>query len=531
MPAEILAADRFGWRQHTGEGVHTLATGDPAAEAAMRNALLSGANTPDQLAHAVRDIAGHFAVIAQSLTTCCAIVDHCRSSPVFYAGDTVSNDAHLLRRDKRLDTPDPIGVSDAAMAGFVTGNRTLFTGLHQLEAGNLAVWAKGAGMPVVRRHRNYMPTEIDRRTEAGLIDGFLSVLDEAVTRTITHAGGRPIWVPLSGGLDSRLLLAKFVEQGYENLFAFTYGPKGNDEMRAAKIIAERLAVRWSFLPSRPGNMRRFFASPARQEYWDYCDGLSAVPNFQDMLTLREFRARGALPDDAVLVNGQTGDFVSGGHIPKALMQTDPQPDTLFDAIVGKHFSLWASLKTPARLGELRERVFAQLGRPAGNSLDRNQAIALYEQFEFDERQAKYVINGQRNYEFLGLDWSLPLWDSALVEFWRNVPVEMKFGQKLFRAALIRWDYRGLFRDFEPEVDQWSGLAKAVLIPSRLIRLSLGRARRDMFLRHMLYFGMYQDQYAPFGYPEFLRNARDLRNPVSLLSRAWLAEHGLSGPSS
>ena len=50
----------------------------------------------------------------------------------------------------------------------------------------------------------------------------------------------------------------------------------------------------------------------------------------------------------------------------------------------------------------------------------------------------------------------------------------------------------------------------------------------MFLRHMLYFGMYRDQYAPFGYATFLRNARDLRNPVSLLSRAWLAERGLGG---
>jgi asparagine synthase (glutamine-hydrolysing) len=138
-----------------------------------------------------------------------------------------------------------------------------------------------------------------------------------------------------------------------------------------------------------------------------------------------------------------------------------------------------------------------------------------------------VINGQRNYEFLGLDWSLPLWDSALVAFWRNIPVEQKFRQKLFAQALARWDYRGLFRDFNPKVDQWSGAARAVLIPSRLIRLSRGAARRDAFLRRMLYFGMYRDQYAPFGYATFLREAGDLRNPVSLLSRAWLEELGLS----
>lgn len=511
--------------------IRTLATGDPDAEVAVRRVLEAGTPTPAQLAHALRDIAGQFAVIARSATACCAIVDHCRSSPVFHTEDAVSNDAHLLRRERQLDTPDPIGVSDAAMAGFVSGNRTLFEGLHQLEAGCLAIWSPGTTAPAITRYRDYMPGVIDQRSESELVDGFLAVLDDAIARTISTAAGRPIWIPLSGGLDSRLLLAKFVEQGYDNLFAFTYGPNGNDEMHAARFIAGRLGVRWSFLASRPGGMRRFFAGPERREYWEYCDGLSSVPNFQDLLTLREFRNRGALPDDAVLVNGQTGDFISGGHIPASLMQADISPDNLFDAIVGKHFSLWHSLKTPSRLDELRARVFAQFDIPVGSTLDRDHAIALYEQFEFDERQSKYVINGQRNYEFLGLDWSLPLWDSALVEFWRNVPVELKFRQKLFRTALARWDYRGLFRDFEPEVDQWSGLAKAVLIPSRLIRLSLGPARRDMFLRHMLYFGMYRDQYAPFGYVEFLKNARDLRNPVSLLSRAWLAERGLAGQTS
>lgn len=526
MPVEILAADRFAWRRNLGATVETLATGDPAAETAVRNALATGPLSPATLSRAVASVSGHFAVIAKDRETACAIVDHCRSSPVFFTNDAVSNDAHLLRRTRQLDVPDAIGVEDAAMAGFVTGGRTLFEGLNQLPAGSLAIWQDGPAK--IARYRDHMPTTRDTRTESALAEEFLSVLDDAIMRTITAANGRPIWVPLSGGRDSRILLAKFVERGYDNLHAFTYGPPGNDEKRAAQIIAERLGVSWSFLASRPGRMRKFFASADRQDYWNYCDGLSAVPNFQDLLTLREYRRRGALPEDAILVNGQTGDFISGGHIPAKLMASDPTSQTLFDAILAKHFSLWRSLKTPDRLAALRERVFTQLGVQPDGRLERDHAIALYEQFEFDERQAKYVINGQRNYEYLGLDWSLPLWDSALVEFWRNIPVEVKFRQKLFAAALAHWNYRDLFRDFDPQVDQWSGLAKAVLIPSRLIRLSLGPARRDAFLRHMLYFGMYRDQYAPFGYAEFLRHARDLRNPVSLLSREWLRMRGLSG---
>ena len=439
----------------------------------------------------------------------------------------MSNDARLLQREAGLTEPDPDGVADAEMAGFVTGANTLFRGLRQLEAGGLALWRAGSGAPEVTRYRVYLPDAPDARPESEMAGDMMARLDAAIERTMVQAGGRPIWVPLSAGLDSRLLLAKFVEHGYDNLRAFTYGPLGNDEMRAARVIADRLEVPWTFHPSRPADMRSFFSSGELQAYWDYCDGLSAVPNFQDLLTLHDLDRRGTLPEDAVVVNGQTGDFISGGHIPAALMTDEPGADGLFNAIVAKHFSLWTSLKTPERLEDVRARTFERLGVTPDPRMDRETAIAHYERFEYEERQAKYVINGQRNYGYLGRDWALPLWDSGFVEFWRNVPVARKYRQQLFRDALARWDYRGLFRDFQPRVDQWSGLTKAILVPSRLIRLTLGREARDRFLRRMLYFGMYHDQYAPFGYGRFLKAAGDLRNPVSLLSREWLARQGLS----
>ena len=126
-------------------------------------------------------------------------------------------------------------------------------------------------------------------------------------------------------------------------------------------------------------MRRLFDSAAFRDYWAFGDGLCSVPNTQDFPALAWLRAAGEIPDGAVIVNGQTGDFISGGHIPAALWARDaPTLADLFAAIVDKHYSLWASLKTPENLDRLRRRVWADLDLAGDEAPARDDIIALYE---------------------------------------------------------------------------------------------------------------------------------------------------------
>ena len=53
---------------------------------------------------------------------------------------------------------------------------------------------------------------------------------------------------------------------------------------------------------------------------------------------------------------------------------------------------------------------------------------FYEFLEFQGRQTKYVINGQRVYEYFGYDWILPMWDDNYVKFWSAIPLEYKVSQ-------------------------------------------------------------------------------------------------------
>ena len=349
---KLYFSERSGWNIEERESLQICYTGNSDTTLKLIDILKGNICDIQKIKRAAARAEGHFAIIINGTSACCAITDHCRSSPIFFAENMVSNDAHLLRTKARLDTAEPSGIRDASMEGFVTGPKTLFQGMKQLEAGSLAFWNKTSVEPEIKKHTVYQPITLATSSKESMADDFLSVLDHTIKDIVNTAGGRPIWIPLSGGLDSRLLLAKLAEHRYENLFAFSYGPKANDEAKVAEFIANTLGVRWKFYPTRRRDMQKFFASADRHLYWAYSDGLSSLPTFQDLITLRKCHQSGQLPEDAILVNGQTGDFISGGHIPSSLMTGYVTKDMLLSLIIQKHFSLWSSLKTPKTLAEL-----------------------------------------------------------------------------------------------------------------------------------------------------------------------------------
>ena len=178
MSNRMIFSPRLGWKTEEDGSFKVSYTGSPDAAKTLYAALKNNNFDVQNIKREAASSQGHFAVIASSPLACCAITDHCRSSPIFFTDTMVSNDAHVLRMKAKIDVPDPQGIRDASMAGYVTEGRTLFKGLNQLESGSLAFWHKDSKKPQLARHTVYQPTSFARASTQSLADDFLSILDK-----------------------------------------------------------------------------------------------------------------------------------------------------------------------------------------------------------------------------------------------------------------------------------------------------------------------------------------------------------------
>lgn len=482
---------------------------------------------PTALGQFLASLPNDWAFVAASRGYRVAAADKVRSYPLFFSSGSfpclISPSARAIQEQVGSAFVGGAAPIEFTLAGYVTGRDTLLADVKQLQAGDLLlVPATGGGVQLHRYYR-YLPRPEERST-AEWLDDLAETTEGIFKRMIDSAQGRPLLVPLSGGLDSRLIVCMLRHLGYDNVRTFSYGLPNNHEAKIASKVAETAGFPWEFVPTSHSGFRKYFWSAARKDFWEFADGFCSIPTMQDVHPLLVLRERG-LSDDTIVVNGQSGDFISGGHIPASLLKPDGQ-EGLLDAVLNKHFALRKSLRTLANIATVSDRItssFREIELAAGHPLP---PAALYESWEWQERQCKYVIGGQRVYDWLGLSWRLPLWDSDYLRFWSRVPFELKLGQGLYKKYLRSRDYCGLFKTFNPTVWRWPGATIATVPVAQVVGLLGGRRAKDRFYDYARYIGHYGPYYSPWGWREFLRCSADIRNPVTLFVDQWLRENGI-----
>ena len=536
---QIAGSAEVYFRGYLFDGADTL-----VAESAVRHLMKlfgteAGAVIDDAaLSTSLARLAGHFALILHTPRRTIATVDRIRSIPLMYGkadGRLLIDDRGRRLRDRLGLTSrdiDPAQALAVSMSGYTVGGATLYRGLDQLRAGEALV-VNHLGQRILRWFvYDAWQTEPKANAERELSDLHRFMME----RLAQSAGGRTIAVPLSAGLDSRMIASGLKAVGYRNVTLFSYGRAGNHEAETARQIAGRLGYPWSFVPFTTAGQRAMFADASHEQgLWRDADTCGSVPFEQDWTAIASLRSSGLLPDDAIVVNGQSGDYITGNHAAPALMDlpaaTSPEDRerAILAAIMGKHYRLWQSLATPER-----DAVIAPLlgreARACGATFASSEAAhGIYEMIEYQDRQAKYVVSGQRNYDALGIEWRLPLWDDEYVLFWRRAEAQLKRNQNLYRRVLESDNWGGVWHDIKVNAKT---IRPRWIIPARLAVKAacapLGSARWHDVERRV--FGWWMDPLrlsAVVPYGRTLASSRGARHAVAWIAERYLAQHGIA----
>jgi len=376
---------------------------------------------------------GSFALALETPRHIFCAVDRVRSIPLFYAvsGNEAlfSDDANHLRDCLNPPFNEENG-AEFLVTGYVTGSDTLFDGISQLRTGEYLIYDREDETLNTYFYHRFWHGDYFSDSEEELLDRLDEVFVRVFERLIASAKGRQIVVPLSGGLDSRIIVAMLKRLGVEDVICFTYGKRGNREAEISRQVAEALGYQWYFVEYTKEKLYDCYHSDEMQHYRKYGGDLVSLPHTQDFLAVKELKEEGKIHEIAIFVPGHSGDMLAGSWIPK---DYDKSQVYTFEKFLGeslkKHYNLWKWDGAEFWL-LFKSRIQRSMGDIVVH--DNDSCANAVEFFNFNERQAKYIVNSVRVYEFFGFQWQIPLWDVELIDIFLKMPILQRIDQRIYK---------------------------------------------------------------------------------------------------
>ncbi|MBU0638086.1 MAG: hypothetical protein KKB50_04415 [Planctomycetes bacterium] len=327
-------------------------------------------------------------------------------------------------------TPDDFylpGLVSLLVNGHYLGDWTLFAGMRTVLPDSIARWDE-CGFRSVRLG-TVTPTDVNwGRAWAELVDEMYELSRAAMEAALAPHGA---WVlPLSGGVDSRLVAAVGVDRGCE-LHAYTYGPATWDEVIYARQVAKALKTPWTRVDLGTNYLTRY------SRMW--ADWFGSALHFHGMYQMPFLEhLRGAAPGP--MLQGYLGDPLAGNHV-AGLRATHDGGDC---RAVAMHGDLrWSLDDLPGLLRldatDAGAAVSAEIRREISEAPGaRFQQLMLLDLWT---RQRLFVYYQPMMYDY----WrgvATPFFDRQYARFCFSLPEEALAGRKL-QMDMIRRHYPAL----------------------------------------------------------------------------------------
>jgi len=362
-----------------------------------------------------------------------------RAVPVFYKIEQdrlyVSDNIDILLSEKSKVTYNSL--REFLVFSYVLGEKTLFGNVKQVQAGETLRCKAGSTLA----KEDYFIYDSGEEFDVGretLLQEFEEVLYKTFELYTKKLRGKKIIVPLSGGYDSRLIVTMCKEFGLTDVLCVSYGIESNFETKKASIVAQKLGYSLDIVVYKISDWISLIDTADFLRYVEYASQKSTLAHFQECLMMTYIKNKYSFsPEDVAFVPGHAADFVAGSHLPRRFLDGEVSRDILKQLIFEKH-----SLRNTKDYDLLDNYDFKL-----------QESYKNFEYFDWRERQAKFIANANRNYDYNGYSWAMPYWFNDYVLFWCKVPLIYKYQKNLYDEYLEEVIFKKYGINFDKEERQ------------------------------------------------------------------------------
>ncbi|GIV76499.1 MAG: hypothetical protein KatS3mg050_0893 [Litorilinea sp.] len=360
--------------------------------------------------------------------------DRFGSYPIYYArvGDRLlfAPNVHGLLADPDLPrTVDEGAIAQALTFDHILGDRTWLKAVRLAPAASLLRFHDG--QLTVRPYWDLRyPAYYEIRDEDEYVEEFVHLLRQAVARQ--HRGERAAGMLLSGGLDSRVLLAAMRDGPLvDPLYAFTWGIPGCDDARFAREAAAVVGAQHHFFELQPDYLRHKAEEGVRLTNGANCIHYHALANLEAQSQ-----------HTGVIYKGVMGDAMMGTALTRPFWAQYDR-ETLPWAHFKMHHDRGVLLFTPAEQEELFSPDFQrQVGDAVMADYTAGMLASQAEQmadqriyFDLRQRVPRMTWNGVELVRSRARV-RIPYCDNDVVDFALHLPPGFRFERYLLKKVLV-----------------------------------------------------------------------------------------------
>lgn len=372
-------------------------------------------------------IQGSFAFVIETKNSVFLLSDYIRSFPIFY-----SMQNQEISISEKLNyflggSINSLNVSNLITSGYVFGNETIYQNVKSIQPAEFLLFDKKNETVNSSRYFKFVPSQNTTFLSVeSFVDKYTKTMELILKRIILSAPICNNWiVPLSGGHDSRQIVNTLVRLGVTNVICFTYGKVNNHQAVLSQKVAQAVGYEWYFVEYSEEKWFELHRNGLIDDYLDYSYQGNSIPHFQDFLAIYELTSKGIITKDDIVLPGHALDMISGSHFNDVDLECNDQSSaverTLLKHSKCKDLSLIKSSTNFRTLSKIYDEINIS-------------PVQFQEYINWQERQAKFIVNSCRIYEFFDLEFRLPFWEREIIDLFLSLPSEQRVRRKFYLSA-------------------------------------------------------------------------------------------------